>query len=67
MCSARDLISKYKNNGHHNESWLVDTIRSICNVQEQPLQPHAFQFECTRKAAKHNHKLLKKSNTPYQI
>lgn len=63
MLEAHDAISKCKKYIFtDNLSWLVHTVRDICSTEEPPMMNHGFKFECTRSAAKFNHKLLKKFN-----
>ena len=60
MSQAQTILSKYHNlSSPTSESWLIHTVRSICENPVTPLKPHGFKFECTRAAAKYNHKLLK--------
>ena len=62
MTNARSLLRKFNDSQSKTDSLLLDTITTICKQKEPPMEPHGFQFFCTRKAAKHNHKLLAKFN-----
>ena len=62
MTHARSLLRKFNDSKSETDSWLLDTISKICKQKERPMEQHGFQFACTRKAAKHNHKLLAKFN-----
>ena len=61
MTQARNLISKFKDKITTGTSWLVHQVQKICSSEEKPLAFHGYTFECSRKAAKTNHKILKKN------
>ena len=62
MTRAKNIIRDYNNSMTNTNSWLLESIAKICTVTEAPMKSHDFIFECTRNAAKSNHKLLAKFN-----
>ena len=66
MIKAKNIMCKYKNTNDSKLSWLMETIKTIISSPEPPLLGHSFQFECTRKAAKFNHKILKQHDYDLQ-
>ena len=60
ITEAKENMRKYLNTSCNEKSWLVKSIREMCTSNEPPLADHGIKFEATRKAAKFNHRLLKK-------
>ena len=62
MVEAERMLSKYMNEKHNTDSWLLDTIKNILESEEIVMKDHGLKFENTKAAAKFNSKLLKKYN-----
>ena len=60
LTRAKNIIREYNNSLTNTNSWLLESITKICTITEAPMTSHGFIFECTRNAAKSNHKLLAK-------
>ena len=67
MTRAKRVMSKYLDqDGVDNESWLVSTMRKVCNLKEEPRLQHNINFNMTKEAAKHNTELLTSHDNNYE-
>lgn len=60
MTEAGNSIRKFLDGDDKGDSWLIRTLKWICTQETPPMAVHGLQFECIRRAAKSNAKLLKK-------
>lgn len=63
MQSTRNTLCKYLDEQFENTTWLVQSIKKLCNRQEKLPMMHEFKFENNLKAVKHNTKVLKNMDT----
>ena len=66
MVETEQMLSKYMNEKHNTNSWLLDTIKEILASEEIEMKDHGWKFENTKAAAKFNSNLLKKYNYNYE-
>ena len=60
MQTTRDKLCKYLDENFENTTWLVETVKKLCNRAEKLPMMHEFKFHNTEEAVKHNTKVLRK-------
>lgn len=60
MQATRDKLCKYLDKNFENTTWLIETVKKLCNRAEKLPMMYEFKFDNTKEVVKHNTKVLRK-------